>query len=386
MSKYQVTSGVIPAPVKVVLYGPEGIGKSTFASQFPDPIFIDAEGGTKQLDVRRLPRPTSWAMLLDEVAEVRKGNIPCTTLVLDTADWAEALCIQSICAKAKVDGLEGFGYGKGYVYAKEAFAKLLDKLEEVVAGGRNVVVLAHAMIAKFEQPDAVGNYDRWQMKTTKQVAPLLREWCDMLLFANYKTVVEKSGSSPNAKNKASGGRRVLYTTHHPCWDAKNRFGLSDELPLDYQAIAAIIPGKSAPAPAERPILVEDEPANPTLPTRRTTPAPSTSPSAATAAPAPTSTVNPTDTAPAHDPAAAEARYRAKLDADLRAAGIPDNLRALMVANKVEEEYIRHAVAQKGYFPEDMPVRDYPADFIDGCLVGAWDAVYEMVKEYGDVPF
>ncbi|WP_303916491.1 ATP-binding protein [Subdoligranulum variabile] len=386
MSKYQVTSGVIPAPVKVVLYGPEGIGKSTFASQFPDPIFIDAEGGTKQLDVRRLPRPTSWAMLLDEVAEVRKGNIPCTTLVLDTADWAEALCIQSICAKAKVDGLEGFGYGKGYVYAKEAFAKLLDELEEVVAGGRNVVVLAHAMIAKFEQPDAVGNYDRWQMKTTKQVAPLLREWCDMLLFANYKTVVEKSGSSPNAKNKASGGRRVLYTTHHPCWDAKNRFGLSDELPLDYQAIAAIIPGKSAPAPAERPILVEDEPANPTLPTRRTTPAPSASPSAATAAPAPTSTVNPTDTAPAHDPAAAEARYRAKLDADLRAAGIPDNLRALMVANKVEEEYIRHAVAQKGYFPEDMPVRDYPADFIDGCLVGAWDAVYEMVKEYGDVPF
>lgn len=386
MSKYQVTSGVIPAPVKVVLYGPEGIGKSTFASQFPDPIFIDAEGGTKQLDVRRLPRPTSWAMLLDEVAEVRKGNIPCTTLVLDTADWAEALCIQSICAKAKVDGLEGFGYGKGYVYAKEAFAKLLDELEEVVAGGRNVVVLAHAMIAKFEQPDAVGNYDRWQMKTTKQVAPLLREWCDMLLFANYKTVVEKSGSSPNAKNKASGGRRVLYTTHHPCWDAKNRFGLSDELPLDYQAIAAIISGKSAPAPAERPILVEDEPANPTLPTRRTTPAPSASPSAATAAPAPTSTVNPTDTAPAHDPAAAEARYRAKLDADLRAAGIPDNLRALMVANKVEEEYIRHAVAQKGYFPEDMPVRDYPADFIDGCLVGAWDAVYEMVKEYGDVPF
>lgn len=386
MSKYQVTSGVIPAPVKVVLYGPEGIGKSTFASQFPDPIFIDAEGGTKQLDVRRLPRPTSWAMLLDEVAEVRKGNIPCTTLVLDTADWAEALCIQSICAKAKVDGLEGFGYGKGYVYAKEAFAKLLDELEEVVAGGRNVVVLAHAMIAKFEQPDAVGNYDRWQMKTTKQVAPLLQEWCDMLLFANYKTVVEKSGSSPNAKNKASGGRRVLYTTHHPCWDAKNRFGLSDELPLDYQAIAAIIPGKSAPAPAERPILVEDEPANPTLPTRRTTPAPSASPSAATAAPAPTSTVNPTDTAPAHDPAAAEARYRAKLDADLRAAGIPDNLRALMVANKVEEEYIRHAVAQKGYFPEDMPVRDYPADFIDGCLVGAWDAVYEMVKEYGDVPF
>lgn len=389
MSKYQVTSGVIPAPVKVVLYGPEGIGKSTFAAQFPDPVFLDTEGGTKRLNVRRLPRPTSWAMLLDEVAEVRRGSIPCATLVLDTADWAETLCIQSICAKAKVDGLEGFGYGKGYVYVKEEFGRLLDQLEEVVTGGRNVVVLAHAAIAKFEQPDAVGNYDRWQMKTTKQVAPLLREWCDMLLFANYKTVVEKSGSSPNAKNKASGGRRVLYTTHHPCWDAKNRFGLAEELPLDYGAIAAVIPGAGlpAPAPAERPILVEDEPANPThRQVQPTTPKPSASPSAATAAPAQTSTAKPTNTAPAPDPAAAEARYRAGLEAALRAAGIPDNLRALMVANKVEEADIRKAVAQKGYFPEDMPIRNYPQDFVDGCLVGAWDAVYEMVKDYGDVPF
>lgn len=390
MSKYQVTSGVIPAPVKVVLYGPEGIGKSTFAAQFPNPVFIDAEGGTKRLDVRRLPRPTSWAMLLDEVKEVRQGGVPCTTLVLDTADWAEALCIRSICTKAKVDGLEGFGYGKGYVYAKEEFGRLLDQLEEVVATGRNVVVLAHAMIAKFEQPDAVGNYDRWQMKTTKQVAPLLREWCDMLLFANYKTVVEKAGSGPNAKNKASGGRRVMYTTHHPCWDAKNRFGLADELPLDYQAIASVVPGNvrpapAAPEPASRPILVEDELANPTQ-TRRTTPAPSDSPSVATAASAPTSTARHTDAAPAPDPAEVEASYRARLDANLRDAGIPDNLRALMVANKVEEADIRKAVAQKGYFPEDMPIRDYPADFVEGCLVGAWDAVYEMVKDFGDVPF
>lgn len=393
MSKYQVTSGVIPAPVKVVLYGPEGIGKSTFAAQFPDPVFIDAEGGTKRLDVRRLPRPTSWSMLLDEVGEVRRGSIPCTTLVLDTADWAEALCIQSVCAKAKVDGLEGFGYGKGYVYVKEAFAKLLDELEEVLSTGRNVVVLAHATIAKFEQPDAVGNYDRWQMKTTKQVAPLLREWCDMLLFANYKTVVEKSGSGPNAKNKASGGRRVMYTTHHPCWDAKNRFGLAEELPLDYQAIAAIIPGHVEPAatPAERPIFVEDAPENPTVNQSTHQQTVQIQKNGTLAAGAASAAANCTEPASpknssAPDPTEIEARYRAKLDADLRAAGIPDNLRTLMVANKVEEQEIRHAVGQKGYFPEDMPVRDYPKDFIDGCLVGAWDSVYQMVQEFSDVPF
>ena len=213
MSKYAVTTGIQNAPVKTVLYGPEGIGKSTFASYFPDPVFIDTEGGTKRLNVKRLPQPTSWAMLLDEVAEVRKGSVPCGTLVIDTADWAERLCIQAVCAKAKVNGIEDFGYGKGYTYVKEEFGKLLDALEEVLQAGHNVVVLAHAAITKFEQPDAVGNYDRWSMKTSKQVAPLLREWCDMLLFANYKTVVEKVGDGKNAKSKASGGRRVHV--HHP---------------------------------------------------------------------------------------------------------------------------------------------------------------------------
>ena len=80
---------------------PGGIGKSTFASYFPDPVFIDTEGGTKRLNVKRLPQPTSWAMLLDEVAEVRKGSVPCGTLVIDTADWAERLCIQAVCAKPR---------------------------------------------------------------------------------------------------------------------------------------------------------------------------------------------------------------------------------------------------------------------------------------------
>ena len=132
MSKYAITAGVQDSPVKTVLYGPEGIGKSTFASHFPDPVFIDTEGGTKRLNIKRLPQPTSWAMLLDEVAEVRRGNIPCGTLVIDTADWAERLAIDAVCAKAKVDGLEGFGYGKGYIYLKEEFGKLLDALEEIL--------------------------------------------------------------------------------------------------------------------------------------------------------------------------------------------------------------------------------------------------------------
>ena len=246
MGSYTVSSGVIHAPVKVVLYGPEGIGKSTFAAKFPSPVFIDTEGGTKKLNVNRLPQPTSWAMLMDEANEVRLGHIPCGTLVIDTADWAERLCIRAVCDRANVKGIEDFGYGKGYTYLKEEFGKLLDLLEDVLHAGHNVVMTAHAQLSKFEQPDEMGQYDRWTMKTSKQVAPLIREWCDMLLFANYKTIVVKDGDGKNAKNKAQGGRRVMYTTHHPCWDAKNRDGLADELAFDYA-----LSHRSFPFPAER---------------------------------------------------------------------------------------------------------------------------------------
>ena len=365
MSKYSVTTGVQTAPVKTVLYGPEGIGKSTFASHFPDPVFIDTEGGTKRLNVARLPQPTSWAMLLDEVAEVRKGSVPCGTLVLDTADWAERLCIQAVCARAKVNGIEDFGYGQGYTYVKEEFSKLLDALEEVLNAGHNVVVLAHAAITKFEQPDAVGNYDRWSMKTSKQVAPLLREWCDMLLFANYKTVVEKAGSGPNAKNKASGGRRVLYTTHHPCWDAKNRFGLPEELPLDYASIAACIPESSAPkAPSQRelaPQVTEGVPAPSAEADILPSPAPQPQP--------PREEVPP-----------------ALLTPDLVALGVPEKLAPLMSANNVTPEELQHVVGERGYFPEDMPIKDYPMDFVEGCLIAAWPQVLQMVLDSRDLPF
>ena len=365
MSKYAVTSGIQTAPVKTVLYGPEGIGKSTFASHFPDPVFIDTEGGTKRLNVKRLPQPTSWAMLLDEVAEVRKGSIPCGTLVIDTADWAERLCIQAVCARAKVNGIEDFGYGKGYTYVKEEFSKLLDALEEVLNAGHNVVVLAHAAITKFEQPDAVGNYDRWGMKTSKQVAPLLREWCDMLLFANYKTVVEKAGSGPNAKNKASGGRRVLYTTHHPCWDAKNRFGLPEEVPFEYASIAHCLPGGSAPAATQTPVQHAPAPA----------PQPKHQPDA-DILPSPTPQPQPPH----------EEVPPALLTPDLIALGVPEKLAPLMSANNVTPEELQAVVGQRGYFPEDMPIRDYPADFVEGCLVAAWSQVLQMVLDSRDLPF
>lgn len=362
---YNITSGIISSPVKTVIYGPEGIGKSTFAAQFPDPVFIDTEGSTDRINVNRLPKPSSWAMLLDECNEVRKGNVPCGTLVIDTADWAERLGIEAICTRAKVDGIEGFGYGKGYMYIKEEFGKLLDILEDVKNAGHNVTITAHAQITKFEQPDEMGSYDRWSMKTTKYVAPLLREWCDLLLFANYKTFTVKAGDGKMAKNKAQGGReRVIYTTHHACWDAKNRFGLPDECPFEYGIIAQHI-------------------WMPSSVTSKTEPAPKTSTAQQKTEPLDKIVAAAKD---AGIPVQVHAADPAEWKRNLIENGVPEALADLMSVNHVSEQELQKVVGSRGYFPSDMSVEDYPTDFINGCLVADWDSVLKMIMDYRDLPF
>ena len=242
----KISTGKIDRAVKTVVYGSEGIGKSTFASRFPDPIFIDTEGGTAQMDVRRVEKPQTWDELIAIVNKVAATPDICKTLIIDTADWAEQLCVAHVCQKYKQNSIESFGYGKGYTYLAEEWSRLLAACDAIISSGKHVVIVAHAKQRKQELPDEAGAFDRWEMKLSKQVAPLLKEWADLLLFLNYKTFIVRSESNTNY---AAGGKRVMFTTHHPCWDAKNRHGLPDELDLDFASIAHIF-GNAAPAPAE----------------------------------------------------------------------------------------------------------------------------------------
>ena len=109
-----ITKGKINRAQKVVIYGPEGIGKSSLAARFPDPVIIDTEGGTAHMDVRRIDKPQSWEELLSIVKEVAATPGICKTLVIDTADWAEQLITTYLCNKYKQNSIESFGYGKGY--------------------------------------------------------------------------------------------------------------------------------------------------------------------------------------------------------------------------------------------------------------------------------
>lgn len=238
-----IKKGKVESAKKVVIYGPEGIGKSTLASQFPDPVFIDTEGSTKELDIARYPAPEYWKMILDFIEDANEERA-FKTVVIDTADWCEQFCIKSVCEMHSVKGIEDIGYGKGCVYVAEEFTKLLRECDKLIDAGINVVFTAHAQMRKFEQPDELGAYDRWEMKLSKKVAPLLKEWADMVLFCNYKTTVI-TDSKTNSK-KASGGKRVMYASHHPCWDAKNRFNLPEQMEMSFDQIAHVFTVKTEP--------------------------------------------------------------------------------------------------------------------------------------------
>lgn len=383
----EIIRGKLSGARKVCVYGPEGIGKSTFASHFPDPVFIDTEGSTKDMDVARMEAPSSWQMLMDQVKYVKAHPEICRTLVIDTADWAEMLCTEFVCARSQKAGIEDFGYGKGYVYLAEEFGRLLNLLQEVVDRGTNAVVTAHAKMRKFEQPDEMGAYDRWELKLQKQTAPLLKEWADMVLFANYKTVVVNvdGQGARKGKNKAQGGKRVMYTSHHPCWDAKNRYGLPEEVDFDYQSISHIIEDTGGRTPdTKKPVDISGNRA----PVMEAPVSEETSEDGAPAMEAPAMDM------PAGSPPAAEIPIPGNIPVPEKNAGridpdIPKALRDLMELNGVSEWDIQEVVGAKGYYPSDTPVSMYAPDFIEGCLVGAWDTVYGMVRQMRDtmqIPF
>lgn len=337
----QITRGKRARAQKVVIYGPEGIGKSTFAAEFPNPVFIDTEGSTDNMDVARLDKPTSWTMLNNEIAFIKANPTECGTLVIDTIDWAESMAVADVCAQHGKKGIEDFGWGKGYTYVQEEVGRFLNGLSDLVDMGINVVLTAHAQIKKFEQPDELGSYDRYELKlgqkTSSKTAPLVKEWADMVLFANYKTLVM---TTDNGKKKAQGGERVMYTNHRPAWDAKNRHSLPDELPFNYNGIAHIFAGQTAPTQTELPIDMSQV------------------------------VEKPKNDAPAAPQTQAEpVQYHASL---------PTSLTDLMKQENATEDELKQVAYIRGHFPLGTPIENFPSDYWD-MIVAHWNETLEVIK-------
>lgn len=223
-------------PPRVILAGPEGIGKSTFAAEAPAPLFISQEDGLTGLDHVDRVYPANFGEILglcDELARAPKSDFQ--TLAIDTVDWLERSIHSYICTRDGKQGIEDYGYGKGYKVAEQELVGLLTKLDALRHGKKiGIILLSHVHIRTFSDP-AGETWDRYEMKGHKGFTGILREWPDACLFATYEVFKQKERGEN--RERTIGGERVIHTTWSPGWDAKNRLALPETLPLDYGAFA-----------------------------------------------------------------------------------------------------------------------------------------------------
>jgi hypothetical protein len=226
----RVESGKKQKPYFVLIYGPDGVGKSTFGADAPNPIFLCAESGTNHLDVNRFPEPQTFQNVLDMVSELDTSKHNYKTLVVDSLDWLEPLVWKQVCDAGDKKNIEEFGYGKGYVLALSEWQKLIAKLKDL-RESMNIVLIGHAEVKTFQDPVLNNGYDRYQLKLNQKAAALFREAVDAVLFATYEVFTRKDGQ----KTRAFGeGARIIFTERRPGHDAKNRMGLPYQIPLSWE--------------------------------------------------------------------------------------------------------------------------------------------------------
>ena len=230
----------IKQPPRTLVYGPHKIGKSTFASCAPAPIFIQTEDGLDAIEASAFPLCHSWTDVLAALTSLYQEDHQFKTVVLDSADWAEKLAQAQTCKDNEVESLEKIGYGKGYAFAADLFKELLDGLSALrTHKNMGVVILAHAEIRRFDDPTADA-YDRYQVKLHKLIGKTIQEWCDVIGFACLDTItkVEKKKGFTDERTRAiTTGARVLRLVGAPSFDAGNRYNLPASIPLvwsDYQ--------------------------------------------------------------------------------------------------------------------------------------------------------
>ena len=210
----QIITGKQFTPVKGILYGVEGIGKTTFAARWPKPLFLDVERGSGQMDVARVV-PGTYAEFKDCIRQLIADGQGFRTLVIDSADWLETMMIKHICAEANIASIEKYekGYGKGWNKLAEDWSTLLDRLDMIrTKQGMNILFVAHSRIKRYEPADDSG-HDRYTLTLAEKSADVLKKWSDLTLFVKYDTFTVEEGGKVKVKG---GDKRVMYSQYHPC--------------------------------------------------------------------------------------------------------------------------------------------------------------------------
>ena len=248
ISLSQLNRTNVPKPPRILIHGVAGVGKTTFASESRNPVFVQTEDGLGTLAATSFPLARTFEDVMGALAALYTEENEHCTVVIDSVDWLEPLIWNKACRDNGWASIEDAGYGKGYIAALTLWRQYIDGLNALRdVRGMTVVQIAHTDIKRFDSPEH-DPYDRYVIKLHARAAALLQEHSDVVLFANYRISTVKAEVGFNKKvNRAMGsGERVIHTAERPAFLAKNRYGLPETLPLAWDTFAQSMPDSVKP--------------------------------------------------------------------------------------------------------------------------------------------
>jgi AAA domain len=218
---------------RILLYAPPGVGKSTFGSTLPKPLFIDFDKGADFIKVDRIPAPATWTETLSLIREIARNPMGYESLVIDTVDPLEELAIAHVCREGEKKNIGAFNHGDGYIAVGMEWRILLSEIDAARNAGMLVCLLGHATVKQMQDPQ-IGTFDQFTSQLGKKAWAITQRYVDFVGFACFDSaLVEKKDEN---KRATVTGERIMYTQRSSGCEAKNRFALPPKMPLSWAAL------------------------------------------------------------------------------------------------------------------------------------------------------
>ena len=241
-----IVKGKQERPIRQVVYGLDGVGKTRYVCSADGVIVLDFEGGMGEMDAQSFPLHDKSVTFNDATEALRLiysnyKKLGIKTVGIDSLDWLEKKIHEHVCKANSVESIEQIGFAKGYVFALNHWHDFLSGLDSLRALGLDIVLVAHSQIVKIDDPTSE-SYDRHDLKLDKRVRGGIREWADFVSMCQFETHSYKAGEKfgQSVYKATTTGNRIMHTVQQPAFEAKSRVSIPSPIPLDWKTFKSEI--------------------------------------------------------------------------------------------------------------------------------------------------